>query len=122
MTTTLPATVPRDTPGGFCQHAGRFLETAVGWLGGALLDHLGSLGEHVRGDGEAEGLGCLEVDDEVEAHRLLDGEVSRLGAFENLIYVGSCTVVHVQHLRAIPGQASGFRVESVPVHCRQPLA
>jgi hypothetical protein len=38
-----------------------------------LLDDVGGLEEHVLGDGEAEGSGRLEVNDEVEPHRLFDG-------------------------------------------------
>ena len=34
-----------------------------------------------NGDGEAKGLGSLEVDDQLEAHGLLDGQSGRLGAF-----------------------------------------
>ena len=34
-----------------------------------LLDQIGGLEQHVLGDGEAEALGGLEVDDEVEATR-----------------------------------------------------
>ena len=37
-------------------------------------------------DREPERLRCLEVDDEVEAHRLLDGEVGGLGALENAVW------------------------------------
>jgi hypothetical protein len=37
------------------------------------LEDLGGLKQHVRGDGEAERLGSLEVDDEVELARLLTG-------------------------------------------------
>jgi hypothetical protein len=36
-----------------------------------LLNDLGGLGEHVRRNGEAEGLGGLGVDHEVEGRRLL---------------------------------------------------
>src|SRR5688572_20024537 len=50
-----------------------------------LLDDLGGLEQHVVGEGEAKRLGGLEVDYEVEAHRLLDREVSRLGALEDAV-------------------------------------
>src|SRR5262249_38484822 len=45
------------------------------------LDDLGGLEEHVLGDGEPESLSGLEVDDEVELARLLDGEVRGASAF-----------------------------------------
>ncbi len=40
----------------------------------ALLDDLGGLEQHVRGDHEAERLGRLEVDDEVELAGLFHGQ------------------------------------------------
>jgi hypothetical protein len=53
------------TPGAaFCRMLGR--STPRG-----LLDDLGGLEQHVLGDGEAERLGGLEVDHEIEGHRLL---------------------------------------------------
>jgi hypothetical protein len=52
---------------------------------GALLEDLGGLEQHVVGDGEAEGLGGLEVDDELELAGLLDRKISRLGAFEDAV-------------------------------------
>ena len=42
-----------------------------------------------RRDGEAEGFRGLEVDDELELRRLLDGEVAWLRALEDLVHVGS---------------------------------
>jgi hypothetical protein len=48
-----------------------------------LSDHLGGLEEERRRDGEAQGLGGLEVDDQLELAGLLDGQVSRFGAFQD---------------------------------------
>jgi hypothetical protein len=49
----------------------------------SLLNDLGGLEQHVRGDGEAEGVGGPEIDHEVEFTGLLDGEVGGLGAFKD---------------------------------------
>jgi hypothetical protein len=40
-----------------------------------------------RRDGETERLGDLEVDHQLELGRLLDGQIGRLGAFEDLVDV-----------------------------------
>ena len=58
-----------------------------------LSDHLGRLEEKHRGDGKAEGLGGLEVDDQLEFYRLLHREISRLGAFEDFVHVGGRTPI-----------------------------
>jgi hypothetical protein len=53
--------------------------------GHSLPNHLDGLEEQGRRDGEAQGLGSLEVDDQLERHGLLDGEVARRGAFEDFV-------------------------------------
>jgi hypothetical protein len=45
----------------------------------SLLEDLGSLEQHVRGNGEAERLDRLEVDNEVKVHRLLYRQVGGPG-------------------------------------------
>jgi hypothetical protein len=52
-----------------------------------LLDHLGRLEEERGGDGQAERLGRLEVDDEIEGRGSLNGQIPRLGPFEDLVYI-----------------------------------
>src|SRR5262249_36230969 len=68
-----------------------------------LLYHLIRPQQQRRRDGEAEGLSGLEVDDELEFRRLLDGQVGGFGTLENLVNVrrGSppqiCEVRSVRH-------------------------
>jgi len=45
-----------------------------------------------RRDGQAKGLRGLEVDHQLELRRLLDRQVGRLRAFEDLVYVNSGTL------------------------------
>jgi hypothetical protein len=53
----------------------------------ALLNHVRNLQHDLVGEGDAERLGRLEVHHELEGHRLFDGKISRLGAFENAVDV-----------------------------------
>jgi hypothetical protein len=51
-------------------------------------DHVGRLEEEDWGDGQAERLGGLEVNQQLELHRLLDRQIGRLGAFQDFVHVG----------------------------------
>ncbi len=50
-------------------------------------DHLGRLEEERWGNGEAERLRGLEVDDQLERGGLLDGEVSGLPTLDEFVYI-----------------------------------
>src|SRR5262249_53235630 len=43
--------------------------------------------QHIRRNRQIDLLGGFEIDDELELHRLLDGEIRRLGTFENFVHV-----------------------------------
>jgi hypothetical protein len=78
-------------------------------------DDLVGLEEEGRGDREAEGLGRLEVDDELKLWGLLDREVTWLGAPQNLVDIDGPTADHVRHTRRVGEQAAGQHALSVPV-------
>jgi hypothetical protein len=52
--------------------------------------------EEVRRDSEAKGLGSLEVDDQFEVHGLLDGQIDRLGAFQDSVHVVGATLERIR--------------------------
>ena len=60
-----------------------------------LPDDLVGLEEEGRGNGDTQGLGGREVDDQLELHGLLHGEVGRFGTFQNLVHVVGGTAVLV---------------------------
>jgi hypothetical protein len=55
-----------------------------GTCAGPSLNDLVRPHQERLGDRQAESLGALEVDDQLELRRLLNGEVGGLGALENL--------------------------------------
>ena len=52
-----------------------------------LLDHLGRLEEERGGDCQAQRLGRLEVDDQLKCRGPLNGQITRLGPFQDLVHI-----------------------------------
>src|SRR3989442_9124886 len=80
----------------------------AGWPGvqspgcaAALLDHLIRPQQQRRRDREAERLGGLHVDDQLEFRRLLDGEIGGLGALQDLVDVHSSAGGDILEVRAV---------------------
>src|SRR5690242_20723019 len=66
-----------------------------------LLDHLIRPRQERRRDRQAEGLGGLEVHDQIELCRLLDREVARLAALEDLVHVPGGAPITTNRVRPI---------------------
>src|SRR4030095_1693428 len=82
----------------------------------SLLDDLiGPLQQRLR-DGEADRLGRLEVDDQLELRGLLDGQVAGLGAFQDLVHVGGGAPLQVKKVCAIGHKTASLRVLAVPIY------
>ena len=64
-------------------------------------------------------LGRLEIDDEFELCRLLDGKIRGLGAFQDLVDVCSGTTVQVGDGGPVGHQSTGFHKLCCPVDGRQ---
>ena len=71
-----------------------------------LLDHLIRPLQERRWDRQAQGPGGLEVDHKVELSRLLDRQVTGLGALQNLVYEERPAPVHVEY--KVPMNARRF--------------
>src|SRR5262245_58113562 len=74
--------------GSLAEDGGSQEELAV-WVEHALIDYLRRLEEQRLRDCEADRLGRFEVDDEFKLRRLLHWQISRRGAFQNLVHVDS---------------------------------
>src|SRR5207244_170085 len=73
-------------------------------------DHLVSAQQKRLRNREAEGLGGLEVDGKFELRGLLDGQIARLGALENLVYVNRGAPSQVANGSSISHEATEFHV------------
>src|SRR5262244_657557 len=91
-----------------------------GMLDVSLLDHLIGSGEERRRDCEPEGFGGLEVDDELEYGRLLDGEICRFRALQDLVHVASGAPGLLEEVRYIGHQTTLTSVVLVLEHRREP--
>src|SRR6516164_7059651 len=72
-----------------------------------LLDHFVGGGQQCFWDGEAEGVGGLEVDDQLNFCELLYWEVGRLVAFQNASGIDASLVVSIAEAAAIAHQSAG---------------
>jgi hypothetical protein len=73
------------------------------------------LAQQWQRDSQAERLGGLEVDDELEFGRVLDGQLGRLGAFQDLVDVGGGSPELLQHIRRVGHETAGRRIILDPV-------
>src|SRR5262249_18785586 len=88
------------------------------WLAHSF-DHLGSAEQKRFRDGEAERLGGVQIDDEVELSRLLDRKISRLRSAQNLIDVVGSEPEKVRDVWSIGYQTARFDGFPNGMHGRQ---
>src|SRR5450631_2358803 len=89
---------------------------------GPSLNHFVGAQQYRLRNREAERLRCLEVDDKVELGRLLDRQVGRIGALENLVHIASGATEKVSKVRSIGHQAPEFHLLPIREHAWQPSA
>ena len=65
------------------------------------LDDLVGAAEQRHRKGETQRLGGLQVDHQLELCRLFDRQIGRLGASQDLIYLGRGATVHVREVRPV---------------------
>src|SRR5262245_21594831 len=77
--------------------------------------------QHVGRNRQADLLGCFQIDDEFELDRLLHREISRLGAFQNLVHIRGGTPEQVSNARAVGHKPTGFHIFWKGVYRWQPV-
>src|SRR5215210_6957927 len=70
---------------------------------------------------DAEHIGCLQVDEQLEFGGLLDRQVSRFCALQYPVYIACGPAKQVSIARAITHQASVLDKPLKKVHCGQPI-
>src|SRR5215469_8125116 len=75
---------------------------------GPSLDNLVGADQQRLGDRQAERLGGLGIDDQLERGGLLDREVPRLGTLQNLVHVAGGAVEEIGEARAIAYEGTGL--------------
>ena len=83
-----------------------------------LLDQLVRASEHVRWKRHADLFRGLEIDDELKLCRLLDGQVSRFCAFQDLVNEIGDAPVAVRDVRPVIHEPAGIYRLSYGVHRR----
>src|SRR6266852_1228654 len=85
------------------------------------FDHLIRPLQERRGDGQAERLRGLEVDNQFERSGLLDGQVGGPGALENLVDVASGTSLHLGSIYSIGHEAAWLNKHLELIDCGDPM-
>ena len=75
---------------------------------GALFNHFVGAGQQRSWYGDAERLGCLEIDGEFEFRRLLDWPIGSFFVFENFFDVRAATAETSRQIRTEGGESPGF--------------
>src|SRR5881296_1230538 len=79
-----------------------------------LMNNLVCSQEQRLRDRQPQRLGGLEVDHELEFRRSLDGEISWLGTFEDLVHKIGCAAIIVREIHAVANRAASLREYCVP--------
>src|SRR6266498_4659684 len=71
-----------------------------------LFDYLVGATEEREREGEAEGFGCLEVDEQLEFRDLLDWQISRLVSLEYASGIDACLAMRLHKTASVTHQAA----------------
>src|SRR5262247_4141899 len=88
---------------------------------GPSFDHLIRPLQERRRDREAESLGGLEVDDQLELNGLFDRKVGGFGALQDLVDIGRGAAEEIREACPISHEAAGVRCFPECEHCWHPV-
>src|SRR5215510_2475172 len=80
-----------------------------------LLDDLIGPQKDRLWNGEAERLGCIEIDNELKFGRLLHRQISRLGTLQYLVHERGGAPKQVRNIRPIGQEGTGFTGKSAGI-------
>src|SRR5215471_6429240 len=86
------------------------------------LNHLVGGGQQCFRDGEAESVGRVEIDDELELRRLQDRQVGGVGAVENFASISASLTRPVCLVGSVAHQPAGYDMITVRISRRNPAA
>src|SRR5262249_46298026 len=89
--------------------------------GPRLFDHLVSPCEHLRWNRQSNLFRGLQVDDKLKLRRLLHRQISRLGAFQDLVHVNSRAPKEVSGVWPVGHETALIDKHLVWVNSRQPV-
>src|SRR5260370_15551212 len=84
------------------------------------FDHLVGAGEQCWRDGEAERFCGFEIEDQLELGWLLNGQISRFGASQNLVKVVRGFATHLSEIWPVTNEAAGGHKTCLHINGRQP--
>src|SRR5712691_7504052 len=88
----------------------------------SLLDHLVGSGEQRWRHGDADRPRRLRVDHKLELARLHDGQIRRLGSFEDTPAVDAYLAHRIRQTRAVADQPADLRIVAQRIYCRDSVA
>jgi len=87
-----------------------------------LFDQLVGAPGQVERNGDAECLGCLEIDDHLDCRRPLDRQVAGFFALENAAGVNAGSIVGFRKIASVAREAAGPRERAKLIDCRDRMA
>src|SRR5262249_20113277 len=85
------------------------------------LDYSVRSSQHIRRDREADLFSCFQIDDELKLRRLLYRQISRLGTFQNLVYITRRTTDSVDTIRVVAHEATRVHKLRNVIHRQQTI-
>ncbi len=86
-----------------------------------IPDHSVRPDQNIWRNRQADLLRRFEIDDEFKLHRLLDGQVCRRPAFQNLVHIRRGAPVQVEKVHAVKHKTAGFYKLTLVVYRREPV-